>query len=121
MTDDNPTIETTLAQINDHYADYEPLERVGEAVIERDARRVEYVYDISTEDEQAKLQVHARYYLNGKLKNESNATQTYPTDGGRVYHTESGQELYEFIEANAFADAQVTLTDEFESMVETDN
>lgn len=113
-------IGTTLAKINDHYGENSPVDRVAEAVIERADRRVDYIYDISYEDETPLLCVNARYYFHGELVNQSNTTQTYPTDGDRVYHTDSGQELYEFIEANAFSDPEVTLTDEFESMVSVD-
>ena len=118
MEANNATIETTLVKINDHYAEHEPFDRVAEAVIERGDRRVDYIYDISYEDEKPVLCVNSRYYLNGELENESNTTQTYPTDGDCVYHTQSGEELYEFIKANAFADPKVSLTDEFESMVD---
>lgn len=111
-------IETTLAFDVNIYEDYDPFERVAEAVIESGNRRVDYLYDISHEGDEDELQVHSRYYLGGELRNESNAQQTYPTDGKRVYHTETGQELREFIEANAFADPEISLTDEFEGMVD---
>ena len=110
-------IETTLAQINDHYADYEPFERVAEAIIEQGNRRVEYIYEISYEGETDELQVSAKYYDDGELVNESNTTETYSVEDGVVYHTENGQELMEFIEANAFADPEVTVGEEYESMV----
>lgn len=111
-------IETTITFDIDHYQHYEPFERVAEAVIERGERRVDYLYDISYEGEEDELQVHARYYLDGELRNESNSPQTFPVEDGVVYHTDSGQDLREFIEANAFADPEIALTDEFESMVE---
>ena len=111
-------IETTLAFDVDHYAEHEPFERVAEAAIEQGDRRVDYIYDVSHEGEQDELQVSARYYLGGELRNESNTTQTYPVEDGTVFHVSTGQELREFIEANAFADPEISLTDEFESMVD---
>jgi hypothetical protein len=116
--DDGAQIETTLAFISEHYADYEPFERVAEAIVRSGDRRVEYVYEISHEGESPTLQVSAEYYVDGELVNESNTTQKYETDGERVYHTESGQELEAFIKANAFADPEVTIGEEFESMVD---
>jgi len=110
-------IETTLAQVNDHYANYEPFERVAEAVIECGGRRVDYIYEISHESNTDELQVSAKYYKSGELVNESNTTQTYPVEDGVVYHIESGQDLMEFIEANAFADPAVSVGEEYDSMV----
>jgi len=110
-------IETTLTFDVEQYLDYEPFERVAEAVIERGSRRVDYIYDIIHEDDTNTLRVSAKYYLDGELVNDSVTTQKYETDGDRVYHTDDGQELRDFIEANAFADPEVTLTEEFESMV----
>lgn len=123
MAEDNDAtteeqIGTTLVFDVEHYADYDPFERVAEAVITRGNREVKYVYDISSESDENELQVYAYYYLDGELKNESNVNQTYPVEDGTVYHTSSGQELREFIEANAFADPEVSLTGEFESMVD---
>ena len=115
MTNDN--IETTLAQIDDHYADYEPFTRVAEAVIQQGNRRVDYIYEISHEGDTDELQVSAKYYDGDELVNESLVTQTYPVEDGVVYHTDDGQELMAFIEANAFADPEVSVTDEYESMV----
>lgn len=111
-------IGTTLAQINDHYADYEPFERVAEAVIEQGDRRVDYIYEISHENETPELQVSAKYYAADELVNQSNTTQTYTVEDGKVHHAGNEQELMKFIEANAFADPEVTLTDEYESMVD---
>ena len=110
-------IGTTLVFDVDHYADYERHERVAEAVIECANRRVDYLYDIFTEGEDKTLEVQAKYYNGGELVNQSNHAQTYDTDGDRVYHTDKGQEIQEFVEANAFADVEVTLTDEYDSMV----
>lgn len=133
MTDQNQTdngaddsIETTLAFDVNHYADHEPLERVAEAVIESGNRRVDYLYDIvhggdrAGDEDEDELQVHARYYLDGELRNESNRQQTYLVRDGVVYDTYGTEyrEVRKFIEANAFADPEVSLTDEFESMVE---
>lgn len=121
--DDSTEIETSLTfdDIGD-YPDHEPLERVAEAVIEQGDRKVYYLYDLVTGGDRAgeedELQVHARYFLDGELRHGSSAQQTYPTDGERVFHTETGQELREFIEANAFADPEISITDEFESVVE---
>lgn len=116
MVDKNE-IETTLAQINDHYADYEPFTRVAEAVIQQGSRRVEYIYDISHERDTDELQVSAKYYNGDELVNESTLYQTYPVEDGVVYHTDTGQELMAFIEANAFADPEVSVSEEYESMV----
>ena len=110
-------IATTLTQINDHYADYEPFERVAEAVIEQGGRRVDYIYEISHENETAELQVSSKYYTDGELVNQSNTTQTYPVEGGFVLHAGEEHELMAFIEANAFADPEVTLGEEYDSMV----
>jgi len=114
----NDEIGTTLVEINDHYGENSPVDRVAEAVIERGDRRVDYIYDISYEDEQPLLCVNARYYFHGEMVNQSNTTQTYDTDGVHVMHSGIEEELMDFIEANAFADPEVTLTDEFESMVD---
>lgn len=115
---DEEQIETTLAFDVEHYADHDPFDRVAEAVLTRGDREVMYVYDIRRrEGEQDELQVHRYYSLEDDLVNESNVPQTYPIEDGVVYHTDSGQELREFIKANAFADPEISLTDEFESMV----
>jgi len=113
MTEQSPN-ETTLVFDVERYADYEPFERVAEAVIQQDNRRVEYIYDISHEDEQAVLQVSARYYEGGEQINQSNVTQEYETDGDVVFHA-GERDLQEFIKANAFADPEVTIGEEFES------
>lgn len=114
-------IETTLEFDIGDYKDSVPRDRVAEAVIERGDRLVFYYYDISHEGEEDELQVVARYFLGGELRNESNPHQTYPVEDGVVYHTDDGQDLEEFIEANASSDPEVALTDEFESMVEVDS
>ena len=113
-------IETTLAFDVDVYGEHDPVERVAEAVIESGNRRVDYLYDISHEGDEDELQVHARYYFNGELRNESNRQQTYLVRDGVVYDTYGTEYrgVRKFIEANAFADPEISLTDEFESMVE---
>jgi len=116
---DEEEIETTLAFDVDRHPHYDPLETVAEAVIERGDRRIDYLYEIDTSAEDTELHVMSRYYLDGELKNEDHhGNQSYPIDGERVYHTEKGQDLQEFIESNAFGDLEVSLTDEFESMVD---
>ena len=118
-------IETTLAFDVEDYPEHEPRERVAEAVIEQGDRLVFYYYDLVTGGDRAgeadELQVTARYFLDGELRNESLNHQSYPVRDDVVHHTDDGQDLEEFIEANAFADPEISLTDEFESMVEVNN
>jgi len=110
--------ESTLVFDVEHYADYEPFERVAEGAHERGNRKVEYIYDLDTETDETVLRVHARYYLDGDLKNESTHTQTYVVEDNTVQHAGTGYELEQFVRDNFGIDPEVTLTDEFESMVD---
>ena len=123
MAEDNNAMseeqtESTLVFDVERYADYELFERVAEGVHERGNRKVEYIYDLDTETDETVLRVHARYYLNGDLKNESGYTETYVVEDAIVQHAGTGYELEQFVQDNFEADPEVTLTDEFESMVD---
>jgi len=111
-------IESTLVFDVERYADYELFERVAEGVHERGNRKVEYIYDLDTETDETVLRVHARYYLDGDLKNESEKTQTYVVEDGTVQHAGTGYGLEQFVRDNFEVDPEITLTDEFESMVD---
>jgi hypothetical protein len=121
MTDESE-IESTLDFDVERYADDDPFERVAVGSHEWRNRRVEYVYELSTEvEDDTQLSVNFRYYLNGELVAERplyGPGETYPVENGRVMHTSTGQELVEFIEANFNADPAVSVTDEFESAVD---
>lgn len=119
---DEAQVESTLVFDVEKYRDYEPYERVAEGIHERGRRKVEMFYELDYEGEETMLRVHTKYYLDGELKNESQAgygrRTSYPVQDGQVMHTDTGQELEEFIEANFMADPEVSVGDEFESMVE---
>jgi len=121
-TPDESEIESTIDFDVERYADYDPFERVAVGSHKWRNRRVEYVYELSTEvEDDTQLSLDTRYYLNGELVAERplyGPGETYPVEDGRVMHTNTGQELTEFIEANFDADPAVSVTDEFESVVD---
>jgi hypothetical protein len=111
-------IESTLVFDVENYDDYEPFERVAEGIHERGERKVKYIYDLDTETDETVLRVHTRYHLGGELKNESSGSmQDYTVEDGIVQHG-SGYELEQFVKDNFSGDPQITITDEFESMVD---
>lgn len=121
-TDEPAQIGSTLVFNVEHYNDYEPFERVAEGIHERGERRVEYIYDLDTETDETVLRVHTQYFLNGELKNESGrSTQTYAVVDGMVQHAGQEYELKQFVQDNFNGDIEITMTDEFESMVEAAN
>lgn len=110
-------IETTLAAIDGHYPDFDPFERVFEAIIEADGRRVKYIYDLNRSDDTTTLDVSAEYYDEGLLVNQSDRTQSFELEDGDVRHAGRTWDLQTFVTDNAFADPEISLTDEYESMI----
>jgi hypothetical protein len=117
-------IESTLVFDVDHYdADRDPRERIAEGVHERGDRKVERLYDLDTEEFERyggakKLRCHARYYVDGELKNQTGRMhQTHDVVDGIVQHDGVESELHEFIKANFSNDPELELTEVFEDYV----
>lgn len=108
--DQEEQIESTLVYDTEKYDEHEPYERVAEGIHERGRRKMEYIYDIDHEGAETTLRVYTRYYLDGELENES-------CGSAGAYPVRDSQDLHEFIEDNFNADPEVSLGDEWESMV----
>lgn len=99
-----------------HYQEYEQYERIAVGVHELGNRKVEYIYDLETRNDKVTLLLRCRYYLDEELKNESSPSETYLVKDGIVQHG-AGYELEEFVRDNFNTDPEVTITAEFEDMV----
>jgi hypothetical protein len=113
-------IKSTLVFDVEHYADYEPRERIAEGVHECGRRKVEILYDLDREGRETRLRVHTKYYLKNELQNESQQGygrgESYRVEDGVVPH--SGEDIETFVRSNFEVDPEIVLTDEFESMVD---
>jgi len=116
VRDDEPETETLLVELEREYSESDPLENVAEAQVIRGDRRVSYIYRLDHESDT--LVVDSKYYHSEELRNQSNTQQTFDVSDGEVQHSGFSYDLMQFIEDNAFADPEVSITDEFESMVE---
>lgn len=104
------SIQSTLTF--DIKQDGESANIIAEGSHKRGSRKVSYVYARDSEQ----LTVAAFYYLGGELRNESFKSQSWDVSDGCVDY--NGQDIRQFVRDNFHADPEITLTDEFESMVD---
>lgn len=115
-------IESTLVFDVEKYAQHEPYERIAEGVYEWENRKTEYLYDLDNETDTPELTVQVRYYEDGELMNESDVGykrgEVYHVTGDAVKHAGEEVPMETFVEENFRVDPVVSVTDEWESMVD---
>jgi len=102
----------------EHYRQGEPFDRVAIGIHEWENRITKYIYDLDKESAETVLRIHAKYYLNREIAEKRRNLEKYHVEDGCVHHAGTEHELEQFIEDNFYVDPVISITDEFESVVD---